>query len=396
MDTHLSKWQHAALIGGILLVGLNLRPAITAISPLAERMHADGLDRAVIGSMTGVPLLLFSMVGLWAGWIGRRIGFARALGLGLLVLAAGCWVRSLPGESAGFFRMAGTVLIGGGIALGNVLLPGLVKSRYPAHVGLLTSLYSTAMNLGAAMGIAFAVPLANALPGGWNAALAAWGVFAFAILLVWSPQMIPRPAAHRAGHPLAGVIAMARQGRAWQLMLYQGLLSSVYFSSVAWLPTLLQSRGMTEVKAAGWVTAMQLLGCLASLVVPTLAGRSISQSRWVLGSQLATAGGLAGVLLLPVSMAGAGVLLLGMGLNAAFGMSLLLMAMRSKTPEAAAGLSSFSQAGGYLLGAPFPWICGLLSVSSGGWSLAFGMVIILALCAGVFGWLAGRAGELEG
>ncbi len=394
MDKILSKWQHAALIGGILLVALNLRPAITAISPLAERIHADGLDRAAIGSMTGVPLLLFSMVGLWAGWIGRRIGFARALGLGLLVLAAGCWVRSLPGD--GFFRMAGTVMIGGGIALGNVLLPGLVKSRYPAHVGLLTSLYSTAMNLGAALGIAFAVPLANALPGGWRSALAAWGAFAFAILLVWSPQMIPRPHAHKAGHPLAGVIAMAKQGRAWQLMLYQGLLSSVYFSAVAWLPTLLQSRGMEEVKAAGWVTAMQLLGCLASLVVPTLAGRSVSQSRWVVGAQLATALGLLGVLLLPVSTVGVGVLLLGMGLNASFGMSLLLMAMRSKTPEAAAGLSSFSQAGGYLLGAPFPWICGMLSVSSGGWPLAFGMVIVLSLCAGVFGWLAGRPGELEG
>jgi CP family cyanate transporter-like MFS transporter len=396
MNTNLNKWQHTALIGGILLVALNLRPAITAISPLAERMHADGLDRAMIGSMTGVPLLLFSMVGLWAGWIGRRIGFARALGLGLLVLAVGCWVRSLPGEGAGFFRMAGTVLIGGGIALGNVLLPGLVKSRYPGHVGLLTSLYSTAMNLGAAMGIAFAVPLANALPGGWQSSLAAWGVFAFAILLVWSPQMIPRPQLHRAEHPLAAVMVMAKKRRAWQLMLYQGFLSSVYFSSVAWLPTLLQSRGMAEVKAAGWVTAMQLLGCLASLVVPTLAGRSVSQSRWVVGCMLANVAGLAGVLLLPVSLVGGGVLLLGMGLNAGFGLSLLLMALRSKTAGAAAGLASFSQAGGYLLGAPFPWICGLLSVTSGGWPLAFGMVMALALCAGVFGWLAGRPGELEG
>ncbi len=350
----------------------------------------------MIGSMTGIPLLLFSIVGLWAGWIGKRIGFARALGLGLLVLAIGCWVRSLAGDGEVIFRIAGTVMIGGGIALGNVLLPGLVKSRYPRHMGLLTSLYSTAMNLGAAAGIAFAVPLANSLAGGWRSALAAWGVFAFAMLLVWSPQMLRRPQLHKREHPLAGVIAMAKNPRAWHLMLYQGFLSSVYFSSVAWLPTLLQSRGMAEVTAAGWVTAMQLLGCIASLTIPTLAGRSVSQSRWVVGCMLAVVVGLASLIFLPLSYVGGSALILGLGLNGGFGLSLLLMAMRSKTPEAAAGLSSFSQSGGYLLGSPFPWICGLLSVTSGGWPLAFGMVIALTICAGVFGWLSGRPGELEG
>ena len=395
MSNQQSKWQHAALIGGILLVALNLRGPITGISPLAERMNGDGVSRAVIGSMTGIPLVLFSLVGIWAGWIGKRIGFARALGLGLLVLSIGCWVRSVPGDGAGFYRIAGTILIGAGIAVGNVLLPGLVKSRYPGHVGLLTSLYATSINIGATCGIAFAVPMADFLPGEWRGSLAAWGLFSFIILMMWSPQMIPRPAVRGSGSALSGIRRMAARWRAWQVMLFLGFHAGVYYCSVGWFPTLLQERGMAESEAAGWVSVMQVLGCVASLVVPFLAGKRVSQSGWVVACTLSNVVGTAGVLLLPLDMVGAAVLLVGFGINGGFGMVLLLLAMRSRTPEAAAGLSAFVQAGAYLMASPFPWICGWISTTAGGWPLAFGMVLVLAIASTVFGWLAGRPGELD-
>ncbi len=389
------KWHHVALIGGILLVAMNLRPAITGLSPLAERMNIDGLSRQVIGSLTTIPLILFGVVGLWAGWIGRRIGLARALGLGLFLLTVGCLVRSVPGDAATLWRVAGTVLIGGGIALGNVLLPGLVKSRYPNHVGLLTSLYATAMNLGAAFGIGLAVPLANGLPGGWNSSLAAWGVFALATLVIWSPQMRPPPTVRPPGNPLAGVRSVARQRRAWQVAAFMGFQATVFYSTVAWLPTVLQSRGMTEATAADWVSGMQLLGCAASLVVPTLAGRARSQSAWVVGCAVLNAASLIGVLFLPVGWVGVAVVTFGLGVNSAFGLALLVIALRSKNPETAASLSSMAQACGYLLAAPGPWLVGLLSTTSGGWKLAFGLVALFALLAALAGYFAGRPGELS-
>ena len=355
-------------------------------------MNADGLSRASIGSLTTIPLILFGAVGLWAGWIGQRIGFARALGLGLAVLALGCLTRSIPGDHAMSWRILGTISIGAGIALGNVLLPGLVKSRFPNHVGLLTSLYATAMNLGAAAGIAFAVPLANHL-GGWNPALATWGYFALFILLVWSPQMWPRPAAHGRTHPLAGVIMLSKKARAWQVTAYMGLQSTIFYSSVAWLPTVLQHRGMSEGDASFWVTGLQLIGCLASLSIPTLAGRAKSQSFWVFGCLMAIIFGLLGILILPLHFTPCAVLLLGIGLNGGFGMALLIIAMRSKTPETAASLSSMAQAGGYLFAAPGPFLVGWLS-THGGWDLAFSLIIFAALIASFLGFLAGRPGEM--
>jgi len=395
MSSPSTRWQHAALILGILLVATNLRPAVTALSPLAERMFQDGLSREAIGILTTIPLLLFGMVGLWAGWIGGRLGLARALGLGLLLIAAGCLVRSAPGEDAGFWRLGGTVLIGAGIAVGNVILPGLVKSRYPQHLGILTSLYSTAMNVGAAFGLALAVPLANALPGGWNASLASWAVLALVSFALWVPQMRPAPTVYRPARPLSGVAALAKQRRAWEMAAFMGLQSMVFYAAVAWLPTVLQYRGLSEGGAAGWVSATQALGCLASLTVPALAARARSQSAWAAGCALLNALSLAGVLLLPAEWVGLAVIGFGLGANASFGLVLFLIAARSATPATAASLSALAQAAGYLLAAPGPWLVGWLSTTAGGWNLAFSCIVVMALLAALAGTYAGRPGELR-
>lgn len=308
MQTPNRPWQHVILISGIILVALNLRPAVTVVGPLAERMHLEGLSRETIGALTTIPLIMFGLAGLWAGWIGGRIGYARTLGLGLLVLSLGCYLRSVPDEGAGIWRLVGTILIGVGIALGNVLLPSVVKSRYPDHIGPLTSLYSTALNLGAAFGIALALPLADRLPGGWSASLASWGVVAFVSFLLWSPQMRHTPALRPRSSPFSSIALLARQKRAWQITIHMGLQSMLFYSSVAWLPTVLQSRGLNETEAAHWVAAMQVLGCVASLVVPTLASRQPSQSGWVVCCALTSAISLMGILCLPPSLVGVAVL----------------------------------------------------------------------------------------
>jgi len=395
MQTPNRPWQHVILISGIILVALNLRPAVTVVGPLAERMHLEGLSREAIGALTTIPLILFGLAGLWAGWIGGRIGYARTLGLGLLVLSLGCYLRSVPDEGAGIWRLVGTILIGTGIALGNVLLPSVVKSRYPDHIGPLTSLYSTALNLGAAFGIALAVPLADRLPGGWPASLASWGVVAFVSFLLWSPQMRHTPELRPRSSPFASIAVLARQKRAWQITIHMGLQSMLFYSSVAWLPTVLQSRGLDETEAAHWVAAMQVLGCVASLVVPTLASRQPSQSAWVVGCALTSAISLIGILCLPTSLVGVAVLTLGLGLNASFGLALLLIAVRSHDTDTSAGLSSMAQAGGYLLAAPGPLLIGWFQTLTDSWTYSFGAIVILAMMTAGFGFFAGRAGTLR-
>lgn len=137
-----------------------------------------------------------------------------------------------------------------------------------------------------------------------------------------------------------------------------------------------------------------LIGCVASLVVPTLASRQPSQSGWVVGCALTSAFSLIGILCLPTALVGVAVLTLGLGLNASFGLALLLIAVRSHDTDTSASLSSMAQAGGYLLAAPGPLLIGWFQTLTDSWTNSFGAIVILALMTASFGYFAGRGGTL--
>ncbi len=134
---------------GIVLLAANLRPALTALAPLIGEIRADtGVSNGVAGLLTALPLLAFGLLSPVAPRLARWLGMERALLASLLVLAAGILVRS-AGTVALLF--VGTAVLGAAIAVGNVLLPGLVKREFPGRAGLATSVYSTAMGVAAAL-----------------------------------------------------------------------------------------------------------------------------------------------------------------------------------------------------------------------------------------------------
>ena len=71
----------------------------------------------------------------------------RSLLLAMLLICAGIALRSLPSAALLFI---GTAVIGCGIALGNVLLPGLIKRDFSQHVARMTGAYSLTMGGGGA------------------------------------------------------------------------------------------------------------------------------------------------------------------------------------------------------------------------------------------------------
>ncbi|MBD5779576.1 MFS transporter [Pelagicoccus sp. NFK12] len=397
MSRRASVWGHVFLVGGLLLIGTNLRPAITGIAPLVDRMIADGVDVETIGLQSTLPLLLFGGASVLAGAVGSWLGFARALALGLVVLAAGCFIRTwgLAGDGGVAARVGGPLLVGMGIAFGNVLLPGVVKSRYPDRLGVMTSLYSTAMNVGAALGFALAVPMAETFAGGWSASLGFWGLAALSPLVLWIPQVLRKPKAREYTNPFRPLAQLARNVRAWQVTAFMGMQSLLFYASSAWLPIVLQERGMGESASYTWPTVMQLCGCVASLTLPTWAGRLRSQSWVAAGCGALTALSICGILWLPLGWVGGATICLGLGLNAGFGVVLLLIALRSWDANTAGYLSAMAQTIGYSLAAPFPWFVGWLSESSGSWHIAFGFLVLPAIGVMVAGWLGGKPGYIK-
>ena len=373
----------------VVLLSLSLRPAITGIAPLTERIIADGHSQSSVGLLTMVPLICFGVCGFLAALVGNALGLGRALLVGLALLTVGIWVRGLG--PAGDHWILGSFILGTGIALGNVLLPGFLKERFPRQIGLMTALYSTGINVGTMAGLAAAIPLVT--QGGWNESLRFWTIPAAVALVFWVSQS--SVGARGTGLSFRPFATLIKLPRVWQLSLNFAFLALVFFSSVAWLPAILQDKGLSEETAAVWVTVMQVTGCVASIIAPIVGSRRKSQS--VL---MATANGLIALTLFTIAFASgppllAAVVLLGVGLNSAFALALLALPLRSGSPSTTGYLSALAQSVGYLLSSPAPWLTGYLHELSGGWTLSLLVLTICALASGVCAFLVGRPGTVS-
>src|SRR5919199_4168176 len=185
--TH-SRLRNVLLVLAIVLLAANLRPALTAVAPLISWIRTDtGVSNGVAGLLTTLPLLAFGALSPVAPRLARRFGMERALLVSLLVLAAGVALRSSGTVWALF---VGTAILGAAIAVGNVLLPGLVKREFPERPGFMTSVYSTALGVSAALGAGASVPVILLTGIGWRGALAPWVLPALLAAIAWVPQAI--------------------------------------------------------------------------------------------------------------------------------------------------------------------------------------------------------------
>ncbi len=268
------RMAHVYLLVTVLVVAANLRGAITAVGPVIDDLGDDtGLSAGALGLLGAVPLLTFAVVSPLVHTLARRTGTEPVVGIALWVLAAGTALRSvaaLPGA-----LWVGTVLLAAAIAVGNVLVPALVKRDFPDQVPVVTGVYSAVMSGFAAIASGIAVPLAAI--GGWQLALGAWAGLALLGGLLWLPRTRAHmPPSDDDPHPLG--VAPWRSATAWQVALYMGLQSSGYYLLVTWLPQIEHDRSGTTHSAAGWLLfAMQIVGILAGLAIGPVLHRQHDQ-----------------------------------------------------------------------------------------------------------------------
>ena len=385
---HRRRW----LLLGVILIAINLRPALAGVGPLIADIRADtGLSHAALGLLTSIPLLAFGAVSAFSGYATRLFGFGGALALALILLAAGAGVRAIPSVPLLF---AGTVALGVGIAVGNVLLPALVKRSYPHRSGSMTSLYSSVMALGAAVAAGVSVPVGQRI--GWPGALGMWALPAVAALVAWLPQVDRRERA-RGGGGVATTSLRDLMGSplAWQIALFMGLQSLTFYVVLAWLPDLLQSRGLSAADA-GWMLAVsQATGIGGSATVPLLAARLADQRSIVGVLALLEALSLGGLLLdVNAALTIVWVSTLGLVLGGTFGLALLLLVLRASDTGATTQLSGMAQSIGYLIAAAGPVVFGMLYDLTNQWTVP--LLFLFAVLAGKLaaGVAAGRPGHV--
>jgi MFS transporter, CP family, cyanate transporter len=386
-----TPWESVGLLAGMIAISLNQRPSLVAVGALTAQVRADtGLSASAVSLLTTLPLLCFGAVAAAAAPASRRWGTDRTLVAALAVLAAGIALRLLPSIPALFI---GSAIAGVGIAVTNVLLPGVIKRDYPNRVGVMMGVYSLCLNGGAALAAAASVPIGAATHTNWRVALASWGLLTILALLLWLPRAIARP--DEVGAQSDSAPNLWRSPLAWAVAAYMGLQSLIYYALVAWLPTVFHDAGMSEAGAGAMAGVMSVTGMVASLAVPIVATRLANQRPLVFVSVFGFAIGLIGLAIDPLGAALLWSALVGVAQGAGIGLALTLFVLRSRAASVAAELSGMSQAVGYLVAAVGPIAVGVLHDATHGWVAP--VIALLAATAALLaaGWMASADRSVE-
>lgn len=376
----------------MFVVGLNLRPAMSSVAPLLNRLQETaGLTPAAAGILTTLPVLFLGLSAPLAPLLAHRLGSERALSGALLLLATGLILRGLPLPGSLFI---GSAMAGAAIGISGTLLPALVKRELPESADLLTGLYTMALCFGGALGAGLSVPLMQWL-GSWQLSLMSWSLLALVALLLW---IVKAPKAEHSEQPAASnapLLHLLRKPLTWHVMLFMGIQSSMAYIVFGWLPTLLVYRGYSEA-AAGWTMAISIMCQLgAALAAPWLARLGKDQRPALLLVLFSTALGLWMLLIAPLVWKWPGAALLGIGQGGSFSLALSLLVLRTATSRLAGQLSGLVQGGGYTLAALGPFGVGLmLQAGANIADIAWLLILLIAVCCG-FALLAGRRRQLD-
>lgn len=371
-----SRTGNALLLAAVALVGLNLRPFITGIGPLAADIGAEtGLDLKGISLLTLVPMLLMGIFAFAGPFLQSHVGARRSTVASLAVLVLGSALRLFATDG---WQMVGTAaLLGLGVAIIQAVFPGIVKKQFPRHVGVVMGLYSATLMGGGALG-AQAAPLIAAASGDWRVGLA-WMAVPAALALVLAVFCLPRDG--DVGQKGTSAVALLKRPRVWLLMAAFGLVNGGYSTVVAWLSPFYREHGWSAAASGSLLAIMALCQALAALVLPMIA-KSRDLRPWLWLTLAMQAVGFAALAFRPDAAPLASAMLLGAGLGGCFALSMIVALDHLPDPAEAGALSALMQGGGFLITAAPPWIVAVLHDAIGsfvaGWLLHLACVVVVA------------------
>lgn len=401
------------IVVGVVLVALSLRGPIIAPTPIITSIQADiGLSSVAAGLLTGLPVLLFALFTPAASAVIRRAGPEAAVLLCLAGVLVGTVIRSLGSTPV---VLVGTVIIGAAIAVGNIVVPVIIRRDVSwRRVSVVTAAYTAALNVGSMITALGTAPLAAAV--GWRWALAIWGLLALAGLVYWfglarrrpgatetAPARVPEAAQEgeqtRPSGPTTPPAPSRETSRVrrigWLLTFAFCGQAMAYYSVTAWLPTLLaDTRGLSLATSGASASLFQIAAVIGAFGVPLLTARTPA---WV---PVAAIGALwitlpIGLLVAPGWYIGWSIIggaAQGGGFTAIFS----IVARTARSSAEAATMSARTQGIGYLAATVGPPLVGGLNTATGGWTAPLLLVLAATLVftlGGILAAVSARAGR---
>lgn len=375
------------LILGLLLLGVCMRMPITAIpsviKEIASTLHVEPTS---LGILTTIPLLCFGLLSSLVSTIAQRIGNELTIELAMILMFIGSYLRILNLTSL----MVGTILVGAAITCINVLLPAIISDKLPDRIGSVTGMYNVAMTLFAAIGAYVITPITHATS--WETAVIIISIIALIAAIIWVPNLKYNQRANSSDQPADRGTNMWKNANAWWLLLFFGGQCFVFYSIVAWLPTIAMDAGLTSDQASLAAGLLQLFSMPFAFLVPVIATKMNNRQPIMLFAGIVTLIG-AGMMFFPVnSFAYYAIvaLFLGMGTTTTFVLAMTLFGLKTKSAADTRNLSGMVQSVGYLIAALGPVVVGNLYSSTHNWFASLIVIVIATIFFAVCGVIAER------
>lgn len=383
-----SKKQTLILFIGILLIGASLRAPITSVGiALPSIKETLNLSNTSVSLITIIPLLSFAVISLFAAKISHKFGLERTVFGALILICIGIALRAITGVS---WLYVGTVLIGVGIAFGNVLTPGIIKMNFPLRIGIMTGYYTVVMNIFGSASSYVTAPLVKHF--NYNIAISLIGIVTFIGIIIWSLQLNKHETVNSS--QTTTNINVWKSPLSWQITLLMGGQSMIFYSLINWLPEFLLSHGTPINEAGIYLSILQLAIIPLTFVTPIFAEKMKNQVLITFVTGLLFVLGILTLMLQP-NWAFLGIILIGIASGLAFGLVNTFFGLRTENGLTAAKLSGMSQSVGYLFAAIGPLLFGILHDATNSWNTSFGILLVTSIIIMIIGSRAGRNITIE-
>ncbi len=386
------------VIIAIVFIASTLRAPLTSVGPVIEEIkQVMEIDNSVAGILTTIPLIIFAIVSPLVSKVTSRLTMSRTIFYSTILLIVALFLRI-----AGDFNLfiIGTLLLGIAIAFGNVVLPSYVKWYFPMQIGLATGIYSGTMNFTAGLGGGLSFPLSEISPIGFRLSLSFWIIFGVIALLLWIPKArtgakLEQATVDQSKLKTSKKVNIVKSKLAWMVALTMGFQSMVFYTMVAWVPSILIDRGLEPTTAGYLLMLNQFSQVPMTFIFPIVASKLKDQRILVVIITILFLIGFSLFFTQSLVLLIIGIVIAGLAMGACFSLCMTFFSIRANTSEGSISLSGFGQSVGYLIAAIGPFLIGYLYDATGSWNSGIVALIIMSILIFIFGYPAAKNKVVE-
>ncbi|MCE4994117.1 CynX/NimT family MFS transporter [Staphylococcus xylosus] len=386
------------VILAIVFIASTLRAPLTSVGPVVDEIkQVMEINNSVAGILTTIPLIIFAIVSPFVSKVTARLTMSRTILYSTMLLIVALYLR-IAGDFTLF--LIGTVILGIAIAFGNVVLPSYVKWYFPMQIGLATGIYSGTMNFTAGLGGGLSFPLSEITPLGFRLSLSFWILFAIIAIILWIPKarkgvQLEKATAIAEQQDRPKKVTITKSKLAWMVALTMGFQSMVFYTVVAWVPSILVDRGLDPSTAGYLLMLNQFSQVPMTFTFPIIASKLKDQRILVVIITVLFLVGFSLFFTQSLVLLIIGIIIAGLAMGACFSLCMTFFSIRARTSDGSISLSGFGQSVGYLIAAIGPFLIGYLHDATESWDSGIIALIVMSVLFFIFGYPAAKNKVVE-